>query len=130
MHPAIVHRWFDKRRGLALGLAVLGSGLGNLVVGIALERMITLEGFRFALRVLAGVSFAFLTVAVALVKRRLPPVVRKGILGDTAIFKDRNFRLLLVGAAFFQLPYNVPFSVRPFDVVALWYVLCAFAGAH
>ena len=31
--------WFDKRRGLATGLAMSGSGVGNLVMALALQAL-------------------------------------------------------------------------------------------
>ncbi|KAF9886784.1 hypothetical protein FE257_011161 [Aspergillus nanangensis] len=59
--------WFDKRRGLAMGVIIGGTGIGGMVWPPALRAMITHLGFRNALRItgcvaLVGVSAAGYTL--------------------------------------------------------------------
>jgi MFS family permease len=49
--------WFDKRRGLALGIALSGTGVGGLVWAPALRALNSAYGFRTTLRITGGVSF-------------------------------------------------------------------------
>jgi MFS family permease len=57
-YPAIgaPSHWFDAKRGLALGLAVSGTGLGGLALAPATQALVDSIGVKWALRVLAIVS--------------------------------------------------------------------------
>ena len=57
----LVPRFFSRRRALATGLAVSGSGLGTFVVSQALTAMVLAHGWRAALRALAAVALAVLS---------------------------------------------------------------------
>jgi predicted MFS family arabinose efflux permease len=59
-----ISAWFDRRRGLALGIAMGGSGMGYVYVPPAVQYMIDTHGWRSAYFMLAAVT---LLVAVPLV---------------------------------------------------------------
>jgi OFA family oxalate/formate antiporter-like MFS transporter len=58
----LVSRFFSRRRALATGLAVSGSGLGTFAISQCLTAAILALGWRSALQALAGVTFVFLSV--------------------------------------------------------------------
>ncbi len=58
-----VQRWFDRRRGLATGIAVTGIGVGTLVMPPVAAALIDSFGWRHAYLLLGGAA-AFLGVAV------------------------------------------------------------------
>lgn len=60
----VVSHWFDRRRGLALGLMMLGLGLGAMVMPLLAQRLITLFGWRIAY---ATVGCAVLLVSAPVV---------------------------------------------------------------
>ncbi|HEY8554756.1 MAG TPA: MFS transporter [Burkholderiales bacterium] len=66
--PAIgtVQRWFERRRGLASGIAVAGIGVGTLVVPPLAGWLIGLAGWRNAYVILAVASLLLGLVAAAL----------------------------------------------------------------
>lgn len=45
-HGVVISHWFDRRRGLALGLAMMGIGVGAVVVPVLTERLIAHFGWR------------------------------------------------------------------------------------
>jgi MFS family permease len=72
-YGVVISHWFNRRRGLALGLAMMGIGVGSVVVPILAQRLITLFGWR--------VTYALFGVAVLL----LPvPIVAALLQNDPA----------------------------------------------
>jgi len=71
---AIVVRWFPLRPGMAVGILYAGFGGASAVLPILAERLISLEGWRFAFQ---GLSFliwgAFLVGVILLREPRLLP---------------------------------------------------------
>lgn len=66
---AVVSKWFQRNRGLALGLVYVGSNIGGSIVPIAATELAAIESWRFALRVLAiGGVIVILPFAVGLVR--------------------------------------------------------------
>jgi OFA family oxalate/formate antiporter-like MFS transporter len=59
---AVVGRWFPEKRGLALGLTVMGFGLSALVTAPAVTTMISIVGLANTFLVLGIVFFALLSV--------------------------------------------------------------------
>lgn len=73
---ATVPRWFDRRQGLAGGLASAGLGAGMLVVAPAVDALIAAIGWRSALLVMAaGVLVLLLAMIVAIRDEPDPAVV-------------------------------------------------------
>lgn len=58
--------WFDKRRGLALGLAVAGQGIGGALLPTLVERLLEAFDWRMCLLILAGLMVAVIGPVVAL----------------------------------------------------------------
>ena len=106
---SVVPQWFTKRRALALGLSVVGAGIGNFVVGVGTQALIDSADFRVALQVTAGVGSVLEMIAIACLKRRLPLEKEGGITGDKGVLKDCKFILFLLGGLIFQFGYHSPF---------------------
>ncbi len=68
---AISH-WFDRRRGLALGLAVAGQGIGGALLPMIIVRVAERAGWRAALLALAGAVVLVLMPAVAVFVKDRP----------------------------------------------------------
>ncbi|MCS6924938.1 MAG: MFS transporter [Candidatus Binatia bacterium] len=47
-YASVISRWFDKRRGLALGVAMVGVGLGTLITPALAQTLIAAVGWRHA----------------------------------------------------------------------------------
>eukprot|EP00741_Cyanophora_paradoxa_P020431 tig00021254_g19721.t1 len=123
---SVVSQWFKKRRrGLAVGLAVSGSGVGNFAFAPLIEALIASQGWRNALLVITALNAGLLSVAVGFLRRRLVPPppppgpdgapARRPPLFDLSLLRMRNFRLLYLATATGQLGNLMPFAhVSPF----------------
>ncbi|TVQ59895.1 MAG: MFS transporter [Spirulina sp. DLM2.Bin59] len=67
----VMARWFPDRKGLAVGLTIIGFGLSPLVTAPLANNLINVYGVQVTLRIL-GIAFAILITALAVVFK-LPP---------------------------------------------------------
>jgi MFS family permease len=67
----VVSRWFPDKKGLALGLTIVGFGLSPLITAPLANQLINAYTVRPTLRIL-GIAFAAIILAIALVMK-LPP---------------------------------------------------------
>ena len=63
-YSALISRWFDRRRGLALGLIMFGMGVGTVVMPPTVQQLISHFGWRMAF---ACVGCAILVIPIAVV---------------------------------------------------------------
>ena len=104
-----ISAWFDRRRGLALGIAMSGVGLGAFVVPQLAERLIERVGWRGAYVSLGLLTFAIAFPAVAgWIREPRPGEGERGTaapialpLGHTVREAARTARFWMLGAAFF-----------------------------
>ncbi|MBW3589428.1 MAG: MFS transporter [Actinobacteria bacterium] len=101
-----VSQWFTKRRGLATGIAVAGSGIGTVVTAPVSQWLIEGYGWRTAARIIAVGGLVVLMISAALVRGK-----SMGHRGGVAksMFSDRIFRRLYMGAVFGSYGYWIPF---------------------
>ena len=57
-YGTVISHWFDRRRGLAMALAMMGIGIGSIVVPMLVQRLIAAHGWR--------ITFVVFGVAVLL----------------------------------------------------------------
>ncbi|CAH0043678.1 unnamed protein product [Clonostachys solani] len=62
---AVVQPWFEKRRGLALGVIACGAAVGGVICSIVSSSLLPRIGFSWACRVLALLFFVLLSVSCA-----------------------------------------------------------------
>lgn len=60
---SVVPTWFDKRRGLAMGLMFAGTGVGGMIWPPVLRALINHVGFRNAMRVSGCISALLVSIA-------------------------------------------------------------------
>ncbi len=79
----VVSNWFDRRRGLALGLAMAGIGTGAIVMPPVAQRLISVLGWRLGY---ATLSVLGLVVAIPMVTLFLKDSPKeKGLLPDGGV---------------------------------------------
>ncbi len=108
---AVVGGWFQKRRALAIGIAVSGIGMSSLIGAPLAARLIKAYGWREAYRNLA-IATAVLLAIVAVFIRKPPSFGTAGPITLGQAVRTRTFAimyvaLLLVSVALFNLFVNV-----------------------
>ena len=53
-YGVVISHWFNRHRGLALGVSMMGIGIGSVVVPILAQRLITSFGWRAAFAIFGG----------------------------------------------------------------------------
>jgi MFS family permease len=104
-----ISAWFDRRRGLALGIAMSGVGLGAFVVPQLAERLIERVGWRGAYVSLGLLTFIIAFPAVALwIREPRPGEGERGGAATIAVLPGHTVReaastmsFWMLGAAFF-----------------------------
>jgi len=71
----LVASWFDRRRGLALGLALVGIGLGAIFMPALSQKLIARVGWRNTYTVIAALILAIPVPAVALFMKDVPAML-------------------------------------------------------
>ena len=109
---AVVGGWFERRRTVAVGVAVSGIGLGTLVGAPAAAALIERVGWRDAYLVLGAAGVAVLLVCAALVR---PAPVAVGAVHVALLprLKTRAYVLLYAGGLLLSVALFVPFVHLP-----------------
>ncbi len=109
---ALVGAWFERRRTLALGVAVAGIGIGTLTIPPATAALIGEVGWRDSYLVLAAAG----TVALVLCALAAAPApAGEGAVGASLreAFGDVQYRRLYLATALLGIPLFVPFVYLP-----------------
>ena len=109
---ALVGAWFERRRTLALGVAVAGIGVGTLVIPPATAALIEAVGWRDAYLVLAVVGVAALGLC-ALAAAPAPAGAGAGSASLREALRDPQYRGLYLATALLGVPLFVPFVYLP-----------------
>ncbi|WP_214368202.1 MFS transporter [Pseudonocardia sp. H11422] len=109
---AVVGGWFDRRRGIALAVAVAGIGVGTLAGAPLAAVLIDAYGWRRT-NVIFAVAGAALLLGCALVARRPPEAEGAAPLPLRSVVRTRAFRSLYVSTLLASLALFVPFVFLP-----------------
>jgi len=91
-NAAFLPRWFERRRGLAIGIAMAGIGFGMLLIVPLAEKLITLFGWRTAYLFLAGIVLLLVAPVNLVFARRGPEAVNQFPDGDTPDSRGQQVR--------------------------------------
>ena len=124
---ATVSRWFDRQRGLAIGISSTGLGLGPVIMAPVASYLIAIDSWRFAYFVMAFA--AALTIPAALLLKKSPhdtaSLPHTGMpdsrVPPTTVKRD--------GASpeTVDLPLKQAFRTRPFWLISLMFLLVGMA---
>ncbi|KAF9579245.1 hypothetical protein BGW38_004574 [Lunasporangiospora selenospora] len=108
-------QWFLKKRGLASGIGISGSGVGGLVFSVLIEKLNASIGFRQCLRVLAGIVFVSM-VTSGLFIRQFSPTGTKAVhvsRKDLETMRQPAFLLMIAGVMMTSFGYFSPLNLLP-----------------
>jgi MFS family permease len=83
-HSAFLPKWFERKRGLALGIAMAGIGLGMLLIVPFAEKLISVHGWRNAYCVLAALVLLIVAPLNLVFGRKNPEAVNQVADGDVS----------------------------------------------
>ncbi|GAA6006263.1 hypothetical protein JCM10207_000581 [Rhodosporidiobolus poonsookiae] len=110
----IPSQWFSKKRGLAIGITVSGTGFGGGIASLIMRGILPSLGYRNSLLVYTGISVVSYICAWSLLKTRKPPATAAPARYDTktglppGIYKDPAFWCLLLSPFFGVFGFLTP----------------------
>ena len=120
-YAKVVSAWFDEKRGLALGIAMTGTGIGGALLPQFTRRMMDAYGWRGAYVGLGALTLAIAVPAIALLVRE-PPNLRQQTRSASAAALPgvsvgdavRSFRMWTIGIAAFLVVTTVNGTIGHF----------------
>ncbi|KAG0341305.1 hypothetical protein BG004_006090 [Podila humilis] len=123
---AIPSLWYNKNRGLAMGICFCGAGIGGLAFGFIIPALINSVDIYWTLRIFAIFHFLCTGFSASVMRapRQIagPPVEKAKESINLAVLKDKGFLLWFFAALLFGFAYVVPFAYVPSyaqDVIGL-----------
>lgn len=95
---ALVPQWFDKKLGLANGIAMAGTGLGGVIFTLAANHIVETQGVNAAMRIL-GITASAGCLAAGLLCKAGNTVDVKPKLWDSRIFKRVDLLCVILWTA-------------------------------
>lgn len=121
-YGCIAH-YFNKRRGLATGIATTSGGVGGIIFPIIMQSLLPNRGFPWTCRILAFIMLGLAVPANLFLRTRLPPPSSRhhvtSVWPDVTIFRDLRFAFASAGIIFMELGLFIPLTF-----------LVSYAGAH
>ncbi|OQE08940.1 hypothetical protein PENVUL_c008G10016 [Penicillium vulpinum] len=117
-YPTIsaINMWFDKKRGIALGIVVAGSSIGDIIWPILVHYLLGQVGFPWTLRIVGFICLGMMLIStVLIVERRGNGTQDRHI--DKKILKKELlspiYTMVTAGFTFAYLGMFIPFYYLP-----------------
>lgn len=102
---AVIGKWFVKRRGLAMGVALCGSSTGGIVMPLMLRSLLPSVGWAWSIRSLAFMNAAVMIVGSVCLQQPLPQQTsvaseqhrRRRIALNFMALTSKTFTLITIG---------------------------------
>ncbi|KAL3456269.1 major facilitator superfamily domain-containing protein [Aspergillus heterothallicus] len=111
-NPAIaaIGHWFNRRRGLATGVACTAGGLGGVVFPLIVMFAGPKIGFGWAIRIIALFSAVMLTAACFLLRTRLPRPKGKSAAVDFRALRDVKYATTTAAVFLVEFAVFIPIT--------------------
>lgn len=109
---SIVAHYFRRRRGLATGIASSGASCGGVAFPLIFQSVASRLGFAWATRVVALLDLVAFSIAIILIRPRLPPkrATIGAILPDLSLFFNSALMMTSMGIFFMEWGLFVPLT--------------------
>ncbi|UCF85057.1 MAG: MFS transporter [Desulfobacteraceae bacterium] len=126
-HSAFLPNWFERKRGLAVGIAMSGIGFGMLFLVPLVEKSIATNGWRMTYFLLAGVVIFVVAPLNLIFARRRPEDLNLRPDGDSIRKNDRPARSSRVVKIINKDWVNIDWTLRRVSHTRrFWLLLAAF----
>ncbi|KAF8855996.1 MFS monocarboxylate transporter [Acephala macrosclerotiorum] len=98
---AVVAHWFEKKRGMASGIAFVGSSVGGIAFPLILKSVLEHLSWAWSMRIIALIVLGLMILGNLCIKGRLPPRKNSGAV-DLRCFQDARFSWATVGVSCFE----------------------------
>jgi MFS family permease len=95
---AVVAHWFEVRRGMASGIAFVGSSVGGIAFPLILKAALEHLNWAWAIRLVALIVLVLMIIGNLCIRGRLPPRKNGGAV-DLKCFQDARFSWATFGVA-------------------------------
>ncbi|CAO3621760.1 unnamed protein product [Cunninghamella blakesleeana] len=113
---SITPQWFEKRRALAMGVMMSGSGLGGLATPFIMNELNETLGGAWCYRILGMITFVISMIATLLIKDKKQAAEKmiqfKDII-DLSVCKDSKFIIWVVAGNLSMMGYYIPAFYLP-----------------
>lgn len=125
--PSIVPQWFSKKRSLALGIGVAGSGAGGILFNLGMQKIVQVKSVKWALRAQAIICVVINGICGLLLKTRGDKIKPEFKPFDVKVAKLFPFWLIISWVTFTILGYVVVQYCLTDATIALGY--SAYTGS-
>jgi MFS family permease len=126
-HSAFLPKWFERKRGLALGIAMAGIGLGMLLMVPLAQKIISTQGWRHAYLVLAGLVLFVVGPLNLVLGRKNPEAVHQFPDGDTPganrLNQGSSWKMVVMDPEWASQEWTL---AKAFRTVRFWRLMAAF----
>lgn len=103
---AVLSTYFQRKRNLAIGIAISGSATGGVIYPLMVRQLLPQIGFAWTMRAMALVQLVTLLVANVFMRTRIGPR-RSGPLVELSAFREKPYTLFTIGMFFVgHVPYS------------------------
>ncbi|KAI9488511.1 major facilitator superfamily domain-containing protein, partial [Zychaea mexicana] len=107
-------QWFNRRRGLSLGVVSSGSGVGGLVLPFLMTVLNNKLGASWTYRIMGFLCLVLNTITCMLVKEKYPRHKKyKAKIFNFSVLRDLNYLLWMIGSMISLMGFFVPFFFLP-----------------
>lgn len=108
--------WFDKKRGIALGIVVSGSSIGDVIWPILIKYLLGEVGFPWTLRIVGFMCLGMMLISTTLIVERRDNDTHGGRVDKDSLKKELMSPTYLMATAGFTFGYLgmfIPFYYLP-----------------
>lgn len=88
--------YYSRRRGVALGVATLGSSLGSIIYPVIFNQLQPRIGYQWTMRIIGFIILGLCVIALMLMRPRQVPIEPRQLFA-AHVFKDKIFVVFVLG---------------------------------